>query len=137
MGLLITGGQFVAFNGKNPVELIVGAGNTGSVRLVNCAFWGPSLHNAIIEGNGFVSFSDCYFSNWKKETENNPLVIVKSGRVQVQNSSFATAQPSVELGPDVKHAIIRGNNGVNGVRVINNAKKAIIEGNEEAGVEKK
>lgn len=132
MGLLITGGQFVSFNGPFPVELIVSPDCNGSVRLVNCAFWGPALHNAVVEGNGFVSFSDCYFSSWNKETPDNPLVVVKSGRVQIHNSSFATPQPSVELGENVKHAIIRGNNGVNGVRIINHAKEVIIEGNEEA-----
>ena len=131
MGLLITGGQFVAFNGKNPVELVVSPSNAGSIRLVNCAFWGPALHNAIIEGNGFVSFSDCYFSSDKKGAEKNPLVVVKSGRIQINNSSFATAQPSVELGEGVKHAIIKGNNGGDGVKIINNAKKTIIEDNEE------
>ncbi|MBZ0258876.1 glycoside hydrolase family 55 protein [bacterium] len=130
MGLLITGGQFVAFNGENPIELVVAKSCTGSVRLVNCAFWGPSNHNALLEGNGFVSFNDCYFSNSKKETENMPLIVAKQGRLQINNSSFATAQPGVELGPELKHAIIQGNNGVNGVRVINHAKRAIIENNE-------
>ncbi|MEW6235438.1 MAG: glycosyl hydrolase family 28-related protein [Candidatus Omnitrophota bacterium] len=132
MGLLITGGQFVAFNGKNPVELVIAPTCAGSVRLVNCAFWGPSNHNAIIEGKGFTSFSDCYFSNWKEGSEKQPLVVAKSGRLQINNSSFATAQPSVELGPDVQHAIIQGNNGLKGVKVINHAKRAIIENNEEA-----
>jgi len=32
----------------------------------------------------------------------------------------------------VQHAIIQGNNGVKGVKVINNAKRAIIQNNEEA-----
>ena len=131
MGLLITGGQFVAFNGKNPVELIVSPSNAGNIRLVNCAFWGPALHNAVIEGNGYVSFSDCYFSSDRKGAEKNPLVIVKSGRIQINNSSFATPQPAVELGENVKHAIIKGNNGANGVKIINNAKKTIIEDNED------
>lgn len=131
MGLLITGGQFVAFNGENPVELVVAPTCTGSVRLVNCAFWGPANHNAVLKGKGFVSFTDCYFSNWKKDTEKMPLVVVQSGRVQINHSSFATEQPSVELGEEVQHAIIQGNNGINGVRVINRAKRAMIQNNEE------
>ncbi|RJP21262.1 MAG: hypothetical protein C4527_23620 [Candidatus Omnitrophota bacterium] len=131
MGLLITGGQFVSFIGERPVELIVSPTCNGSVRLVNCAFWGPAIHNAIIEGTGFVSLSDCYFSNWKEGTDDKPLVVVKSGRIQIHNSSFATAQPSVELGEGVQHAIIAGNNGIRGVRVINHTKRAIIERNEE------
>jgi hypothetical protein len=101
------------------------------VRFVNCAFWGPALHNAMVEGKGFISFSDCYFSSWKEDAPDNPLVVVKSGRIQINNSTFATAQPSVELGPDVQHAIIQGNNGVKGVRVIDHTGgKAVLVNNE-------
>ena len=133
MGLLITGGQFVAFTGKEPVEIRVSDTCSGNVRFVNCAFWGPALHNAIIKGTGFVSFSDCYFSSWKKETPNNPLVRVESGRIQINNSTFATPQPSVELGPDVEHAIIQGNNGIQGVRIIDHTNgKTIVSNNEPA-----
>lgn len=131
MGLLITGGQFVAFTGKDPVEVRIAETCTGSVRFVNCAFWGPALHNAVIKGDGFVSFSDCYFSSWKKDTMDKPLVVVESGRVQISNSTFATGQPSVDLGPGVKGAIIQGNNGIAGVRVADNTGgKAIIKDNE-------
>jgi len=133
MGLLITGGQFVAFTGKEPVEVRVSETCDGNVRFVNCAFWGPALHNAIVKGTGFVSFSDCYFSSWNKETPNNPLVIVESGRVQVSNSTFATPQPSIELRAGVEHAIIQGNNGAQGVRIIDQAGgRAIISNNEPA-----
>ncbi|MBI5092144.1 MAG: hypothetical protein HZB26_06815 [Candidatus Hydrogenedentes bacterium] len=131
MGLLITGGQFVSFTGKDPVEVRVTETNKGNVRFVNCAFWGPAVHNAIIKGEGYVSFTDCYFSSDKKETPDSPLVVVESGRVQVNNSSFATQQPSVQLGPNVKHAIVQGNNGARGVRVIDNTGgKAVLSNNE-------
>ena len=131
MGLLITGGQFVAFTGNDPVEVRISDTCTGNVRFVNCAFWGPALHNAIIKGKGFVSFSDCYFSSWKDDAPDNPLVVVESGRIQINNSTFATPQPSVELGPEVQHAIIQGNNGIRGVRVIDHTSgKAVIANNE-------
>lgn len=131
MGLLITGGQFVSFLGDRPIEAVISPTCKGNVRFVNCAFWGPADHNALIEGEGFVSFSDCYFSSWKDQQGNRPLILAKSGRVQINNSTFGTEQPSVELGPEVRHAIIRGNNGVRGVRVVNQAKVAVIEDNEE------
>jgi len=131
MGLLITGGQFVSFTGKNPVEVQIAETCYGSVRFVNCAFWGPALHNAIVKGKAFVSFNDCYFSSWKKDTPDNPLVVVESGRVQINNSTFATPQPSIRLGPGVAHAIIQGNNGRAGVRIEDNTGgKAIIVNNE-------
>ena len=131
MGLLFTGGQFVAFTGKDPVEVRIAETCNGSVRFVNCAFWGPALHNAVIKGNGFVSFSDCYLSSWKEDTKDKALIVVESGRIQINNSTFATRQPSVELGPGVQHAIIQGNNGIAGVRVIDNTGgKAIVKDNE-------
>jgi hypothetical protein len=131
MGLLITGGQFVSFMGEEPVQVRIAPSCTGNVRFVNCSFWGPAEHNALIDGNGFVSFSDCFFSNWNEKAKDKPLVVARAGRVQIQNSTFGTAQPSVELGPEVKHAIVRGNNGIAGVRVINNAPRTIISDNEE------
>lgn len=131
MGLLITGGQFVAFTGKDPVEIRISETCGGNVRFVNCAFWGPALHNAVIKGTGFVSFTDCYFSSWNKDAPDSPLLIVESGRIQVNNSTFATPQPGVELGPNVQHAIIQGNNGDKGVRVIDHTNgKAILVSNE-------
>lgn len=131
MGLLITGGQFVSFKGDEPVQVRIKPSCTGNVRFVNCSFWGPAIHNALIEGNGFVSFSDCFFSNWNAIASDKPLVLVRSGRLQLQNSTFGTGQPAVELGPDVKHAIVRGNNGIAGVRIINHARRTIISDNEE------
>ncbi len=130
MGLLITGGQFVSMMGDDPVQVRIAPSCIGNVRFVNCSFWGPATHNALIEGNGFVSFSDCFFSNWNRNAEEKPLLVVRSGRIQVQNSTFGTPQPSIQLGPGVKHAIVRGNNGIDGVQVINRAPRAIISDNE-------
>lgn len=134
-GWLITAGEFVSFMGEEPVALRVGPDSRGSLRLVNCAFWGPSTHNAIIEGDGFVSFSDCYFSNWSEDCHDNPLIVARSGRLQVNNSSFATPHPAVELGEAVRHAIISGNNGVAGVRVVGDTSHAVLQGNEGDPVE--
>jgi len=134
MGLLITGGQFVSFKGDRPTQLVVAPSNTGSVKLVNCSFWGPSFQNAHIEGTGNVSFNNCYLSNWNKEVGDQPLITALSGRLQVNDSTFATGQVSVELGPDVTHAIIRGNNVATsdtGVCVLNEHNRpAIIKDNE-------
>jgi hypothetical protein len=133
MGLLITGGQFVAFTGKDPVEVRISPSCNGNVRFVNCAFWGPALHNALVKGTGFTSFSDCYFSSWNDKAPHSPLVVVESGRVQISNSTFATPQPSIRLGPEVRHAIIQGNNGISGVKVEGDASgRAIITNNEPA-----
>jgi len=138
MGLLITGGQFVSFKGEKPTQLVVQPTNTGSVRLVNCSFWGPAFQNARIQGNGYVSFNNCYFSNWNDKVGDQPLISAISGRLQVSDSTFATGQISVELGPDVANAIIRGNNGKSGVRVLNkDNRSAIISENEAAPSQQK
>jgi hypothetical protein len=135
MGLLITGGQFVAFAGSEPVQVRISETCNGNVRLVNCAFWGPSVHNAVVKGSGFTSFSDCYFSNWNRKTPDEPLVVAEGGRLQISNSTFATTQPSVSLGAAVRHAIIQGNNGGDGVRIIDQTGgKAIVTDNEAPGL---
>jgi len=41
MGLLISNGEFVSFHGPDPTMVRVEESNSGSVRFVNCAFWGP------------------------------------------------------------------------------------------------
>ncbi len=40
IGLLISNGEFVSFHGPDPTMIRVEPGNSGSVRFVNCAFWG-------------------------------------------------------------------------------------------------
>ncbi len=130
MGLLFTGGQYVAFMGKDPVEVRIAPTCNGNVRFVNCSFWGPSLHNAVLQGTGSTSFSDCYLSSWMEDA--GALVLAEGGRLQVNNCTFAPPHPvDVALGAQVEHAIIQGNNGPFGVRVSDNTGgKAIIVNNE-------
>ena len=63
-GLLITNGEFVAFKGPDPTMIDVKDTNKGSVRFVNCAFWGPCNQIARIAGEGTVGFSDSTFCHW-------------------------------------------------------------------------
>lgn len=131
MGLLITNGQFVAFTGTDPTEIVVSPTCNGSVRFVNCAFWGPAVRNALLQGQGFVSFNDCYFSSGKPETQDQPLLVAEAGRLQVRGCSFGTNEPSIHLKPGVEHAIISENNGRNGVGIINEiGERAILVHNE-------
>ncbi len=133
MGLLIGNGEFVAFNGDDPTAIVVSPTCAGSIRLVNCAFWGPSARLARLEGSGSVAFAECYFENSSPAPPEgpHPLLEVLAGRVQVRGCTFATPQPGVHLGPEVRHAIISENNGPAGVTVINEAgDRAIIANNE-------
>jgi len=131
MGLLITNGQFVAFEGENPVEIEVSPTCIGSVRLQNCNFWGPAVQNVVSHGKSFVSLSNCYFSSGRPNNPDKALVEADGGKLQVQGCSFATPESSILLGNGLKHAIVTGNNGVNGVKITNQiGDKAIISGNE-------
>ncbi|MCC6445997.1 MAG: hypothetical protein IT210_21400 [Armatimonadetes bacterium] len=131
MGLLITNGQFVAFNGDDPIEVLINPTCEGSVRLVNCAFWGPALQNVVSHSQSFVSLSDCYFSSGREKHPGKALVEADSGKLQVRGCSFATGEPSIRLADGLKHAIITENNGVQGVRIVNEiGDKAVIANNE-------
>ncbi|NIA12583.1 MAG: hypothetical protein GWP08_00790 [Nitrospiraceae bacterium] len=132
MGLLIAGGEFVSLSGADPVQVRVRPGcDQGSVRFTNSAFWGLSNHVAVLEGDAYVSFSDCYFTNWKKDVPDKPILLAAKGRFQVNNSTFDTPHPSVHIGPEIRHAIIRGNNGITGVRIQDESQgKSIIADNE-------
>jgi hypothetical protein len=119
MGLLITNGQFVAFLGENPIEVEIAPTCAGSVRLVNCAFWGPAEQNVVSHGKGFLSLSDCYFSSGKEKGAGRALVEADAGRLQVRGCSFATGEPSIALKKGLVHAIVTENNGAGGVRIAN------------------
>lgn len=131
MGILVTNGQFVAFLGDDPIEIEIPSTNTGSVRLVNCAFWGPAAQNVVSHSQGFVSLSDCYFSSGRQTDSPRPLVEADNGRLQVRGCSFATTEPGIALRKGLKHAIISENNGANGVSITNQiGDLAIIANNE-------
>jgi len=129
MGLLITNGQFVAFRGDDPISVLVNPTANGSIRLVNCAFWGPAIQNVVSHGKGFLSLSDCYFSSGMPNHPDRPLVEVDAGRLQMRGCSFATGEPSLHIKDGVVHAIVTENNGALTIRN-DIGDKAIIRDNE-------
>ncbi|HOX38590.1 MAG TPA: glycosyl hydrolase family 28-related protein [Candidatus Brocadiia bacterium] len=131
MGLLITNGQFVSFNGDNPTGLVVGPECNGQVRLVNCNFWGAFQSIAVLRGGSYVGFSDCWFSAWDKDKKGLPAIDAQDGRLQVGSCTFHHASATaVRVGKDVKHAIIKDNNGVGGVKVQDESGKCVMHDNE-------
>ncbi len=108
-GILITNGEFVSFHGPDPTMVKVGAENSGSVRFVNCAFWGPCHQIARVAGRGTVGFSDCTFMQWDGKGEGRPALLIESGSVIVRGCEFQEDKPQIELGPDVRRAVISGN----------------------------
>jgi hypothetical protein len=131
MGLLITNGQFVSFNGDDPTGVVVGPECGGQVRLVNCNFWGAFRHIAVLRGQSYVGFGDCYFSAWDRNKEGLPAIDAQSGRLQVHDCSFQGEAPAIRIGEGVAHAIVVGNNGSNGVRIEDRSGgRAILRDNE-------
>lgn len=133
MGLLISNGQFVCMHGDPRIGVLIDKTCDGSVRLVNCAFWGPLYQCVLSHSKSFVSLSDCYFSTigGGKNTLRLPLVEADSGKLQVRSCSFGTDEPSIALKPGLQHAIITDNNGVRGVQITNEiGKRAMIANNE-------
>jgi len=146
-GLLITNGEFDSHHIGASTQVVIAPHSSGSVRFVNSAFWGPTEHNAVIQGDGFTSFSDCYFSSDLDAAD--AAVLVEGGKVQVQNSTFDARSkqhdpghaynaqdvryqpPSIRIASGTRSAIIRGNNGYYGVKIDNQiGDKAIVSDNE-------
>ena len=145
-GLLITNGEFTAFcdpgsdgaalkpggvcHGASPVHVLVGPQNTGSVRFVNSAFWGPARLVAEIRGSGTVGFSECNFNSWDCPPELRPgfpsascgtgpggngtgrhaLEYLGNGTAIVRGCDFQQASTNqVLLGKDMQRAVVMGN----------------------------
>jgi len=135
MGLLITNGEFVCMHGPERVEVVVEKTCTGSVRLVNCSFWGPARKCVESHSSGFVSLSDCYFEiSGRSSTGQVPgvaLVEADGGHVQIRGCTFGSTETHIMLRDGVQHAIIGENNGVHGVEIVNEiGDRAVIANNE-------
>jgi hypothetical protein len=108
-GLLICNGEFTSFHGPDPTMVVVGPTNAGAVRFSNCAFWGPCNQIAKIAGKGTVGFSDCTFVTWDSHKEGRYAVQAESGTVLVRGCEFHADKPQIELGPEVRRAVIADN----------------------------
>ena len=130
MALLITNGEFVSFRGQEPIQVIVGPKHSGSVRFVNCAFWGPNKQIARVDGTGTVGFSDCTFMQWDKDREGRPAIEALGGTVIVRGCEFRGGRKQVSIGPNVRRAVVTGN-VVNGPQQITNESqgKVVISDN--------
>ena len=130
MALLITNGEFVSFHGPDPTMVRVEPTNSGSVRFVNCAFWGPCNQIAKIAGRGTVGFSDCTFVQWDAAKEGRHAIQAHGGSVIVRGCEFRQNRPQIELGDNVTRAIISDNLFVGPERITNHSPGRVqIHGN--------
>lgn len=108
-GLLISNGEFVSFHGPDPTMVRVEESHTGSVRFVNCAFWGPCNQIATIGGKGTVGFSDCTLVQWDAKKTGQAALNVNSGSVIIRGCEFREDKNHIKIGQNVRRAVIDGN----------------------------
>ncbi len=125
-GLLITNGEFVTFAGEKPTEVVTTEDFQGVVQLSNCSFWGPAHRNALIQGEGYVSFQQCNFVHWGKDDSSAHALRIEGGEVHIDSSRFTQPKPAIYLGPNVQSGVIMGNH-FNGKIQIDNKSEGNIE----------
>jgi len=127
-GILISNGEFtsfldpswiVNFNKTWPsVQIVVANSNTGSLKISNSAFWGPSDGYAYIEGSGSVSFTSCVFNQNGAEMDHQQLYCIiaeGNGLFQVNANDFSKfqyypqTQYCVKIGENITAATLTGN----------------------------
>ena len=124
-GLLITNSQFVSFHGPDPTMVEVVKGHTGTVRFVNCSFWGPCQQIAKIAGRGTVGFSDCTFVQWDSKGEGRYALQAASGTVLVRGCEFRANRPQIQLGEAVDRAVITDNLFAGTAQIANSSKGSV------------
>jgi len=133
-GLLITNGEFTAFMdpgfGKtdaDSTQIVVSSTNTGAVRIVNSAFWGPSNRVARIEGSGSVGFGDCIFSQWDAGKKGNAAIAINgTGSLSVRGCEFQQDANQIEIGAGVRRAVVVGNLITGRTRISGEAKSTQV-----------
>lgn len=108
-GLLVTNGEFVAMKGSDPTMIDVTSANRGSIRFVNCSFWGPCHQIARISGRGTVGFGDCTLCQWDAKHEGRAAIQASGGTVLIRGCEFQRDKPHIGLGPAVRRGVITGN----------------------------
>ena len=105
--------------------VVVSPANSGAVRFVNCAFWGPCNQIASIAGQGTVGFSDCTFMQWDGKQEGRLAVRAESGSIVIRGCEFQEDKPQIELGVTVRRAVITDNLFTGRERIANRSKGAV------------
>lgn len=129
MALLISNGEFVSFHGPDPTMVRVESTNAGSVRFVNCAFWGPCNQIAKIAGRGTVGFSDCTFMQWDHQKDGRAALQAESGTLLVRGCEFQQDKSQIEIGEGVRRAVISDNIFTGKSRITNHSTKSLVLGN--------
>lgn len=111
-------------NGQFMSGIEVGESNTGPVKFTACGFWGVNerdLHcesHATLHGSGQISFDNCHFTMWDLKNNGAPAIAADCEGVAVRNCDFVDAgKQQIQIGRNVKSAVICGNRLRGGVRI--------------------
>lgn len=122
-------------------DVIVAPTNGGMVRFTSCGLFGTLYANngtalARIAGNGRVSFDNCHFYCIHPESRNAPqTILVEGGRVSITDSVFINCRATegvnsnpipIVLEPDVKAAVIKGNEFWGEARIVDRARGRVV-----------
>ncbi len=129
MGLLISNGEFTSFHGADPTMVRVGPENSGSVRFVNCAFWGPCNQVAAIAGRGTVGFSDCTLVQWDRKNEGRAAIQAEAGTLLVRGCEFRENKAQIEIGAAVRRAMVTDNIFTGSSRITNHSQHSVVISN--------
>jgi hypothetical protein len=99
--------------------------HAGTVRFVNCAFWGPCRQIANLAGRGTVGFSDCTFVQWDGQQEGCSAIEADGGSLLVRGCEFKEDKPQLELGEGVRRAVISDNLFPGKARIANRSKVTV------------
>ena len=100
-------------------------GNSGTVRFANCAFWGPCKQIAKLAGEGTTGFSDCTFVQWDRDHEGLHAIQAGSGSLLVTGCEFKEDKPQIEIGENVRRAVIANNLFAGKPQIVNQSKIVI------------
>lgn len=97
-GLLITNGEFTSWRNEDWLpnstavsnHVVIAGTNTGPVKFVNSAFWGPAHSIADISGSGLASFTSCEFVEWAEQDgyANAAAVNLRGGKLILTGNNF-------------------------------------------------
>lgn len=122
----VQGHAGVAFsNGQFMAGIEVKPSNSGPVKFTGCGFWGVAGvtdSHAVLEGSGQHSFSNCHFTGWDQKGSGAPCIRASNGGLSVQGCDFMDeGKAQIELGKDVKAAMIVGNRLRGGEKIKNSS----------------
>lgn len=107
--------------------MVVTQTNTGAVKFVNSAFWGPARQIAILDGDCNVSFSYCTFVQWDTLGKGEYGIESSNGEIILRGNEFVHSAPQAHMKKGTKKAIIIGNllAGSNRIEVFSTTKSSV------------